>query len=187
MEELFSGSLFTYLFVYVARITDMSINTVRIVFVSKGLKKQATILGFFESLIWLVAVGRIMQDLTDVGSYLAYAGGFATGNYVGMIIEKRLKIGSLIFRILTYKDSQKLQESLRKVGATVMALPAEAGFGSATLLFVVIQRRDMNQVIQRIKEYNPNAIYSIEDMRLVSESTGQEEEHTQKTSIFDRK
>jgi hypothetical protein len=68
-----------------------------------------------------------------------------------------------------------------------MALPAEAGFGSATLLFAVIQRRDMNQVIRLIKEYNPNAVYSIEDMRLVSESTGLGEDEAEKNSILDHK
>lgn len=171
MDVLFSASIFTYLFIFFARIGDVSINTVRIVFVSRGMKTQATVLGFFESLIWLIAVGKIMQNLSDVGSYLAYAGGFATGNYVGMMIEKRLMIGNLIFRVVTYKDSSSLQEHLRNAGATVVALPAQAGYGSATLIFAIVQRRDMTQTIATIKEHNPNAIYSIEDMRLVNEST----------------
>ncbi len=171
MESLFTSSLLTYAFIFFARIGDVSINTVRIVFVSRGMKTQATILGFFESLIWLIAVGKIMQNLSDVGSYISYAGGFAAGNYVGMMIEKRLMIGNLIFRVITYKDSTILQDRLRSAGATVIALSAEAGYGSATLLFAIVQRRDMNKTIGTIKDCNPNAIYSIEDMRLVSESS----------------
>lgn len=170
MDFLLSSSLLTYAFIFFARIGDVSINTVRIVFVSRGMKMQATILGFFEALIWLIAVGKIMQNLSDVGSYIAYAGGFSAGNYVGMMIEKRLMIGNLIFRVITYKDSTMLQDRLRSAGATVIGLPAEAGYGSATLLFAIVQRRDMNRTIGIIKECNPNAIYSIEDMRLVSES-----------------
>ncbi len=170
MDILHTSTILTYAFIFFARIGDVSINTVRIVFVSRGMKMQATILGFFEALIWLIAVGKIMQNLSDVGSYIAYAGGFSAGNYVGMMIEKRLMIGNLIFRVITYKDSSKLQERLRSAGATVIALNAEAGYGSATLLFAIVQRRDMNKTIGTIKECNPNAIYSIEDMRLVSES-----------------
>lgn len=170
MDFLLTSSILTYAFIFFARIGDVSINTVRIVFVSRGMKMQATILGFFEALIWLIAVGKIMQNLSDVGSYIAYAGGFSAGNYVGMMIEKRLMIGNLIFRVITYKDSSMLQDRLRSAGATVIGLPAEAGYGSATLLFAIVQRRDMNRTIGIIKECNPNAIYSIEDMRLVSES-----------------
>jgi len=170
LDTLITSSILTYAFIFFARIGDVSINTVRIVFVSRGMKTQATILGFFESLIWLIAVGKIMQNLSDVGSYISYAGGFAAGNYMGMMIEKRLMIGNLIFRVITYKDSTTLQERLRSAGATVIALNAEAGYGSATLLFAIVQRRDMNKTIGTIKDCNPNAIYSIEDMRLVSES-----------------
>lgn len=171
MDVLFSSSVLMYLFIFFARITDVSINTVRIVFVSRGLRTQATILGFFESLIWLIAVGSIMQNLSDIGSYIAYAGGFAAGNFVGMVIEKRLMIGNLIFRIVTYKDSSALQERLKANRATVVALPAKAGYGDSTLIFAIVQRKEMSKTICLIKEFNPNAIYSIEDMRMVSEST----------------
>jgi len=189
MDVFLSSAIFTYLFIFFARIGDVSINTIRIVFVSRGMKTQATILGFFESLIWLIAVGIIMRNLSDIGSYIAYAGGFAAGNYVGMMIEKRLMIGNLIFRILAYKDSTTLQERLRALGATVIALPAEAGYGSKTLIFVITKRREMNHTISIIKECNPNAIYSIEDMRLVSESSfpGMGSEARKRRGVLNRK
>ncbi|HPA70469.1 MAG TPA: DUF5698 domain-containing protein, partial [Bacteroidales bacterium] len=81
------------LFIFLARIFDVSLGTLRIIFVTKGMRIIAPLVGFFEVLIWLLAISRIMQDLDNWVSYIAYAGGFATGNFVGMYLEERLAIG----------------------------------------------------------------------------------------------
>ena len=83
------------LLVFLARILDVSIGTLRIIFVAKGLKHFAAMLGFFESLIWLIAVTQVMQNLNSWQTYVAFACGFAAGNYVGVVLEERIALGNL--------------------------------------------------------------------------------------------
>ena len=89
------------LLIFLARIGDVSIATIRIIFVMSGKKVIAPILGFFESLIWLLANGQIFNNIDNVWSYIAYASGYATGTFVGMYIEEKLAIGRVVVRIIT--------------------------------------------------------------------------------------
>lgn len=84
-----------------ARICDVSIGTLRIIFLSKGLKLWAPILGFFEISIWLAAISQVMDNLTNIPNFLAYAFGYSMGNYIGMYIENRIAIGMVVVRIIT--------------------------------------------------------------------------------------
>src|SRR5665648_86798 len=94
--------------IFIARIMDVSLGTIRIIFVIRGQKLLATLLGFFEIMIWLLAIGQIFQNLTDITYYIAYAGGFAAGNYVGIYLESKLALGTLAVRIITVKDALSL-------------------------------------------------------------------------------
>ena len=120
---------FTYillpLLIFLSRIIDVSLDTLRIVFISKGNKNVAPFLGFFEILIWLVAITRIMQNLDNITCYIAYAGGFATGNYIGLKIEERLAIGIQMIRIITQKSSTPLITELREKGFVLTSVIAE--------------------------------------------------------------
>lgn len=113
------------LFIFLARIFDVSLGTLRIIFVTKGMRIIAPLVGFFEVLIWLLAISRIMQDLDNWVSYIAYAGGFATGNFVGMYLEERLAIGHEMIRVITRKDATSLIEKLRDMGYGVTSVKAE--------------------------------------------------------------
>jgi uncharacterized protein YebE (UPF0316 family) len=95
----------------------------RIIYVSKGMKAIAALCGFFEVLIWLGAITQIMQSLNNYAMYIAYAGGFAAGNYVGILIESRLAVGIVAIRIITMNDATKLIENLRDrhFGVTTIA------------------------------------------------------------------
>ena len=93
------------LLIFVARIFDVTLGTIRIILVSRGVKIPAALLGFFEVLIWLIAIGRVMQNLNNVSNYIAYAGGFAMGNFVGIYIENKLAMGLLSIRVVTAKDA----------------------------------------------------------------------------------
>ena len=102
------------LLIFLARVVDVAIGTLRIIFVSKGMKYLAPILGFFEVFIWLVAIGQIMQNLTNWVNYVAYSAGFATGNFIGMFIESKLAMGLVSLRIITERDAKPLIEDLRR-------------------------------------------------------------------------
>ncbi len=99
------------LLIFIARVTDVTFDTMRIIFISKGEKYLPPLLGFFEIMIWLFAIGQVMQNLTNIVYYIAYAAGFATGNFVGIIIEDKMAIGKLVVRIITRKDSSGADRS----------------------------------------------------------------------------
>lgn len=158
------------LLIFFSRVIDVSLDTIRIVFISKGNKFLAPILGFFEVLIWLIAITRIMQNLDNFVYYIAYAGGFATGNYIGLIIEEKLALGVQMFRIITLKEASTLIESLTLKGYGVTSVDAEGKNGKVNIIFSVVKRSESKKVIDIIHLHNPNAFYSIEDVRRVNEN-----------------
>jgi uncharacterized protein YebE (UPF0316 family) len=171
--QLFDSWTFTWIvlpiLIFLARIGDVSIGTIRIIYVSRGHKVIAPLLGFFEILIWLLAIGRIMQNLTNVMAYFAYAGGFATGNFLGIIIEQKLAVGNVIVRVITRKSADSLVEFLTNRGFGITSLSAEGNEGPVNVVYTVIKRGDLDTVISAVKRFNPRAFYSIEDIRAVSE------------------
>ena len=104
------------LLIFIARVLDVTLGTIRIVFISKGFKYLAPAVGFFEVMIWLLAIGQIFQNFTNIGYYIAYAGGFAMGTFVGIFIEDKLSIGTEIVRIITHKEATKLIGVLKSEG-----------------------------------------------------------------------
>ncbi|PLX04191.1 MAG: hypothetical protein C0595_04275 [Marinilabiliales bacterium] len=174
MELFDTSSLwFTYgtlpFLIFLSRIIDVSLDTLRIVFISKGDKLIAPILGFFEILIWLMAITRIMQNLDNISCYLAYAGGFAAGNYIGLKIEEKLAMGIQMFRIITQKDASLLIEYLSESGFGATAIEASGINGKVHVIYSVVKRSENMKMIEIINKFNPNAFYSIEDIRKVNE------------------
>jgi uncharacterized protein YebE (UPF0316 family) len=160
--------VFIPVIIMLARICDVSIGTIRIIYLSKGYRMLAPILGFFEVSIWLFAMTRIFANLDNWVAYLAYPLGFALGNYVGMKIEEKLAIGVELIRIITRKDPEKLISVLRERGFSVTAIRAEGSQGNVGVLYSIINRKNLDEYIALIKEFNPKAFYTIEDVRFVS-------------------
>jgi uncharacterized protein YebE (UPF0316 family) len=157
------------LLIFCARICDVSIGTIRIVFVSRGQKLFAPLLGFFEVLIWLLAIGKIMQNLDNVAAYLSYAGGFATGNFIGLWIEQKLAVGMVILRVITRKDASVLVSELENRGFGVTSIDARGNEGPVNIVYSVLKRNALETAIGLVKKMNPKAFYSVEDVRAVSE------------------
>jgi uncharacterized protein YebE (UPF0316 family) len=171
--EIFGSDTFTFvvlpLLIFFARVCDVTIGTIRIIFVSRGHKFLAPLIGFFEILIWLVAIGKIFENLNNITCYIAYAGGFAAGNFVGIYIEERLAMGTLVIRVITRKGASELITGLRSAGYGATSIAAQGGSGTVSVIYSVIKRSDLNDVVAIIKKFNPKAFYSIEDVRFVSE------------------
>ncbi len=172
-DAFLSSDLFAWvvlpLLIFSARICDVSMGTIRVIFISKGLKYIAPIIGFFEVIIWLLAIGQVMSHITNVASYIAYGAGFAMGTLLGMAIEERLRIGSVIVRVITQQDASALVEVLRTKQYGVTAIDAEGSRGRVKIIFMVVKRTSLPEVIKTIKEHHPNAFYSIEEVKSVSE------------------
>jgi uncharacterized protein YebE (UPF0316 family) len=156
------------LLICLARVCDVTLGTIRIIYVSKGMKLPAALLGFFEILIWLFAIGQIMSNLTNIVNYFAYATGFTLGIFIGMVIEEKLSLGVVMLRIITKKDPEKLVDFLRSDGFGVTTVEAAGIYGPVDVIFTIIQRKELMRVHDIINTYNPNAVYSVEDVKYVN-------------------
>lgn len=155
------------LLIFLARIADVSLGTVRLIFVSRGFKYLAPITGFFEVLIWILVIGQIMQNLTNPICYLAYAGGFATGNFVGIHIAEKLSLGVVLVRVITQKRADELIARLRDNQYGVTTVDGQGATGPVQVVFTIVRRREVPKVIQVVKEFNPRAFFSIEEVGFV--------------------
>jgi uncharacterized protein YebE (UPF0316 family) len=174
MTELFHSNTFTYLllplFIFCARICDVTLDTVRIIFVSKGMRKIAPVFGFFSVLIWLVAISTIMQNLNNWVCYVAYAGGFATGNFVGMVVEEKLAIGYEMIRAITRADASELITELREKGFGVTSVKAEGDEGDVGIIYIIAHRNMIKNILEIINRHNPRAFYTIESIKYVNKN-----------------
>jgi len=157
------------LLIFFARIMDVSIGTLRLIFVSKGYKFYAPMLGFFEVVIWLLAIGQIMQHLDNVLCYLAYGLGFATGNYIGIYLDEQLSLGTVLIRVVPRKDTTQLINHLREHNFGASLVDIEGMTGKLKMIFTIVKRKDLKEVLGIIQDYNPQSFVTIEDVRTAQE------------------
>jgi len=168
---LFNSGFYTWFvlpsLIFIARIIDVSMGTVRVIFISRGLKYLAPVVGFFEILIWLLAIGQIMKNLSNPACYIAYAGGFAMGNYVGIYIAEKLSLGIVLIRVVTKRDAQPLVEYLKAEDYGVTSVDGHGTVGQVKVVFTIVPRREVRRAVDLIKKFNPQAFYSIEEVGFV--------------------
>lgn len=169
-----SDSVFSFvllpLLIFTARILDVSINTVRIIYVLGGRKATSTLLGFFESFIWLMAIRQIFEHLDNWMCYVAYPAGFAAGIFVGMIIEEKIAYGKVIVRIITRKEIHPLLDYLRAEYHRYTYVKAEGPDGLENLVFTVLPREKLEQLLETLKEILPTSFYTVEKVNRAAES-----------------
>lgn len=153
---------------FAARTIDVSVGTLRIIMVSKGKSIPAAILGFFESLIWLFAITQLMSNLTNPLFYIVFASGFAFGTYVGIAIEEKIAMGTLLVRIISDRDCSELIKNLRVKGYGVTNVEAKGMNGTVQVYYSVINRRASEDVIGIIENFNSEIFYTIEDVKFAS-------------------
>jgi uncharacterized protein YebE (UPF0316 family) len=180
MENFFTGTLgvsenvFSYVLlpflIFLARIMDVSINTIRIIYVLGGRKLIATLLGFFESFIWLMAIRQIFEHMDNWICYVAYPAGFATGILVGMLIEEEIAYGKVIVRIITRKDVATLADYLKKHEYRYTRVQTEGLDGPENLIFTVLPRENLEELLQWLRENLPTAFYTVERVNRAAES-----------------
>jgi uncharacterized protein YebE (UPF0316 family) len=132
------------------------------------MKRVAPLVGFFEVLIWLLAISRIMQDLDNWVCYVAYAAGFATGNFVGMLLEERLAIGHEMIRVITRKDATNLIAELSDRGYGFTTVKAQGIEGEVAVIYIIARRSMIKEVLDLINLYNPRALYTVEAIKYVN-------------------
>jgi uncharacterized protein YebE (UPF0316 family) len=151
--------------IFLARVCDVTLGTLRIIFVSRGRRNLAPLLGFFEVLIWIVVIGQLVQHLHSVTAYLGYAGGFAAGNFVGMWLEDRLALGTYVLRVIISDDGETLAQRIHEAGFGVTCINGHGSAGPVKLVYTIVKRRNVNQVLSIVHETAPNAFVTIEEVR----------------------
>ena len=153
--------------IFLARVIDVTLGTLRIIFLARGNRLVAPLLGFFEVLIWITAISQIMQNLENVASFIAYAAGFAAGNYIGMTIEQRLAVGTLNVRTILSGPVDELIAALREAGYGVTEVEGLGASGAVHLIYTVIRRKDLSRVAEIIHAVRPKAFISVEELQTV--------------------
>ena len=172
-DAILSSVIFAYVvlpfLIFCARICDVTLGTIRVIFISKGIKYIAPMIGFFEVIIWLLAIGQVMNNLTNFVAYVAYGAGFASGTFIGMLIEEKISLGLTSVRIITRDDPVALLQYLRSHDYGVTSVDGEGATGPVKMVFTIIKRQDLPHVIGIIKQFQPTAFYSVEEVKSVAE------------------
>ncbi len=154
--------------IFALRVIDMSMDTMRMLFVVRGRKRVAWILGFCQSLVFVVAISAALAEVQhSVLALVGYAAGFATGNVVGMALEERLAIGHIQFTVISSRRGAIVADELRKAGYAVTEIPARGKDGTVTILQTSVQRKERNSVDTVVLEADPEAFITAEDVRPV--------------------
>lgn len=153
------------LLIFLSRLCDVTMATLRHIFISKGLKKVVPILGFFEVLVWLIAMRQVFSHLDNIACFIAWAAGFSAGTYLGMYIEERLAIGTQIIRVITNENIDALAQVLKDSHQGITIVDGHGAMGPVKLVFMIVKRADKERVLGIIHEHAPNAFFSIEDVK----------------------
>lgn len=157
------------LLIFLARVFDQSLGILRIIFATKGFTLPAFIFGFFESFVWLLAIGQIMSQIDNLFYYFVFAAGFATGNVMGIRMERRLSIGYVMARVVFQKDSEVSVARLKEKGYRLTLVDAMGMEHPVKMMFSTLKRSQVSDFVNTLKENNPNAFFTIEDVRQVKE------------------
>ena len=155
------------LLIFCLRITDMSLDTLRVLFVVRGHKTIAWILGFFQSAVYVIAITKVLSNLGNPLTILGYAAGFATGNVVGMLVEERLAVGHIQLQIISRRRGPALAKALRLGGFGVTEIAARGRDGTVKLLSASVLRKDLNHAKRIVHETDAEAFITSEDVRPV--------------------
>jgi uncharacterized protein YebE (UPF0316 family) len=173
------------LLIFLARICDVTMETIRIVFISKGIRLLAAMIAFFEIVIWLLAVEVVMKDLSNIANFLAFAMGFAMGTYVGLVVEEKLSLGMVILRIVTIDESRDaITTYMQSENHGVTCLDARGSRGTVTMILSLVNRSELSRITKGIERINPRAFFSIEDVRYVNEGIFRHRNHDSLTGII---
>jgi uncharacterized protein YebE (UPF0316 family) len=176
------------LIVFLARLVDVTLGTMRIIFLSRGRKIIAPLLGFVEVFIWITVVSQIVGGAkNNLLAYFAYAAGFAVGNYVGMVIEDKLAIGTLVVRVILPRNGNELTERLREAGYGVTFVDGHGASGEVVLIYTVVMRRELSKVADIIHSTAPKAFFTVEELRSVQQGIFPVQTSSMRADLFGRK
>lgn len=174
MESTFFDTiLFQYvllpLFIFAAKLFEVSVGTLRLIFLARQEKNIVPFVAFVEVVIWIGTIGIVLANLTNIMAYLAYALAFAIGNRLGMAIEERMAIGNSMVRVVTKRRAKKLIRYLKKEKFAITTTEAVSANGQVNLIDILLPKKELKKVLAKVKRFNPRAFLSIEDVKVLNE------------------
>ena len=166
MTELFAGP-WGPLIIFGLRIVDVTLATMRMLLVMRNQKAIVPFIGFFEAAIWVLAVGTAIQNLHSAWHILGYAGGFASGNLVGLWVEGKLAMGLASIRIISRHQGETVADALRDEGFGVTEFTGHGREGRVELLMTLVKRRQIGRVLAIVEREDPEAFISVEEPRTI--------------------
>lgn len=159
------GTWLIPLLIFIARLMDMTLDTIRVIYVTRGSKYIAATLGFIQTLIWVFAISQVVQNLGNIWNAFSFSAGFAAGTFVGIWLEGKLAIGKVLIQIITRKDASELIERLKSHGYSLTTTDGEGPHGKVKIIFTVIQKKYFVSVNRLIQSLNPKAFVSISEVK----------------------
>lgn len=153
------------LLIFLARVVDVTLGTLRIIFTSRGHRSLAPLLGFVEVFIWVAALAQLVKSAQNIVAYLGYAAGFAAGNYVGMWIEGKLALGTVTVRAILRRDPRELLEQLKAANFGVTVVEGQGSQGNIKIVYTTVKRRDLPAAISIFHKCVPGAFLAVEEVR----------------------
>ena len=151
--------------IFFGRICDVSLGTLRIIFVSRGAKKIAPLIGFAEVFIWVVIISQVLSRANELVSFIAYAGGYATGTYIGLLLEEKIAYGFITYRVFTMKNGLELTSLLNEKGFGSTMIHGQGSVSEIDIVEAVIGRKDAKSVERLVAGFDPKAFCVLEDVR----------------------
>ena len=157
MLEIILGALF----IMSLRIIDVSLATVRTLMIMQGRVWPSGAIGFVESTVWVIAISFVVQNLNNPWNILGYAGGFALGNMIGIVIEKKIGLGFIQAYIVSLKKAGEIADLLRKKNFGVTKLPGEGSTGNVSILMILTLRKRQKELMKLVDHLDHTAFVSI--------------------------
>ena len=161
------GVLFSYLFIFFAKVVHMSLSTVRILMLVRGKSLLAAAIGFFESALFVLAIKEVFFSSEHIGGVVVYALGVAVGNYVGSRLEERMALGFVTAQIVSLTCAEIIVEQLRKEGFGVTVINGCGKDGPHEILNVFVKRKDLTRMMGLVENMDIHAFLSVMDTKKI--------------------
>lgn len=156
--------------IFCVRIMDVSLGTMRTIVTVKGKKHIASLIGFFEIFIWFVIVKEALNvESTSLWIAFSYAGGYASGTFIGGFLSERIIKGNFGVQVITSKKDDELVAFLKKsgFGVSVIDVRSENEHSEKYMLFIEIDKTRFNELKKLIKKYDEKAFIVVNETKAV--------------------
>jgi uncharacterized protein YebE (UPF0316 family) len=154
------------LWIFSMRVCDVTLGTMRLIILARGMKYRAAVLGFFEVMIFVVATGAVVRGVSEHWwNIIAYAAGFAVGSIVGVTLEERLALGFSIVRVFTRDKGVEMAAALREANCGATEIFGQGRDGLVSIVETAVRRRDIPGVEQVVGQVDDQALVVVDEAR----------------------